>query len=200
MQNFEQTVQSEFANSPIILQLITSMNAYIDPTANLDMFYEQIWDVLTAEGYGLDVWGRIVGVSRNLNIPAGIENFGEFIFTPGTYVLDDTYFRTLILVKALSNITNCTAPSINQLLTNLFAGRGRCYVRDNLAMSMSYVFEFYLQPYEVAIVTASGAVPRPVGVKSNLIQIAVATTFGFAGSGLQPFNQGTFYPGSTNVN
>lgn len=200
MRNVEQTIISQYASSSSIVQLIKSMDEYIDPTANIDAFYELVWNVYTAEGYGLDLWGRIVGVKRNLNLVDSILNLGEFVFTPGTYVLSDENFLTLILTKALSNITNCTAPSMNRLLTNLFKHRGRCYVMDLQKMSMNYVFEFYLEPYEVAIVTQSGAIPRPVGVKSFLIQIDTANTFGFAEQiNLQPFNQGTFYPGPQNV-
>lgn len=196
MENVEQTIISQYANSPTIVQLIRSMNEYIDPSANIDAFYNLVWNVHTAEGYGLDLWGRIVGVTRNLNLPEGIDNPGGYFFEPGTYTLDDEYFRTLILVKALANITNCTAQSVNQLLTNLFAGRGRCYVRDTADMTMVYVFEFFLEPFEFAIVTASGAIPHPVGVQSTVFQVDTLNTFGFAESGqLQPFDQGTFYNG-----
>jgi hypothetical protein len=196
MINFEDTIISQFANSPTIISLVKNINDCIDPEADLDNFYNIVWNVETARGFGLDIWGRIVGVSRNLNIPAGIINLGHYLFTPGTYVLDDDNFRTLILTKALSNITDCTAHSINRLLTNLFAGRGRCYVIDLQNMAMQYVFEFYLLPYEVAIVTSSGVVPRPVGVQSNLVQVDVRHTFGFREQvNLQPFNQGVFYAG-----
>lgn len=183
------------------MQLIHSMNEYIDPAANIDAFYNLVWNLQTAVGYGLDVWGRIVGVNRNLNLPAGLQNLGEYVFTPGTYVLDDASFKTLIYTKALANITNCTARSLNQLLSNLFAGRGRCYVLDLGNMHMNYTFEFFLMPFEEAIVTNSGAIPRPVGVQSGLVQVDVAHTFGFREQvNLQPFNQGMFYPGTQNVN
>ncbi len=200
MNNFQDTIVSQFANSPVIVQLVTNMNVYVDPTADLDAFYNVVWDVLSAEGFGLDIWGRIVGVVRNLNLPVGMQNLGLYVFTPGTYVLGDADFRTLILAKCLSNITNCTPGSINQLLTNLFPGRGRCYVTDLAGMAMNYVFEFFLQPFELAIVSQSGAIPRPAGVKSGIVQVATASTFGFEEQGnLQPFNQGTFYPGTSNV-
>ncbi len=198
MIDVEQTIISQYSNSPTIVQLIRSMNAYIDPTANLDAFYNLVWNVLaegaTLSDYGLDVWGRIVGVTRNLNLPEGIVNPGQFVFTPGTYRLDNEYFRTLILVKALANITDCSVPSLNQLLSNLFSGRGRCYVIDQFDMSMEYVFEFYLQPYEYAIVTGSGAIPHPAGVQFSVFQVDVPNTFGFAEQiNLQPFDQGAFY-------
>lgn len=191
------SILSQFQNSPTITGLVGSMQAYIDPKVNLDDFYNLVMNVLadgaTLNTYGLDVWGRIVGVTRNLNIPADIVNPGGYSFTAGTYVLDDPSFRTLILIKALANITDCSIPSLNALLSKLFAGRGRTYVIDHANMTMDMVFEFYLLPFEYAIVAASLAVPHPAGVLVNIVQIGAADIFGFNGSSFQPFDQGTFF-------
>lgn len=115
-------------------------------------------------------------------------------------ILADAPFRQLILTKALANITPTTIPSLNALLQQLFAGRGRCYVSDYGNMAMAYTFEFQLQPYELAILTQSGVAPRPAGVKLYINQ-ARTTFFGFAGggTGVRPFNQGTFAPGVINA-
>jgi uncharacterized protein DUF2612 len=196
MNNFQETIISEYANSPVLLQLVTNMDAYIDPDANLDAFYGTVWNVLTAQGFGLDIWGQIVGVTRGLNIPEDTPNPGGYPFTPGTYSLGDNDYRKVILVKALGNITDCSTRSINQLLTNMFVNQGRAYALDNFSMSMTFTFEFYLQPYEYAIVTTSGAIPHPVGVQFDVFQVDVANTFGFAESvQLQPFDHGTFFNG-----
>src|SRR5260221_2382599 len=65
------TIISQYANSPIITQLISNFFQYVDPTVNIDAFYDFVWNLDTAKGYGLDVWGRIVGVQRQLNVPVG---------------------------------------------------------------------------------------------------------------------------------
>lgn len=111
-------------------------------------------------------------------------------------VLADAPFRQLILTKALANITPTTIPALNALLSQLFAGRGRCYVQDYGGMKMAYTFEFALQPYELAILTQSGVTPRPAGVKLYINQVR-SSFFGFAGggAGARPFNYGTFAPG-----
>jgi hypothetical protein len=150
--------------------------------------------VETAEGFGLDIWGRIVQVDRSINVPADTPNPGYFAFTAGVYQMTDAQYRSVILIKALANITNCTADGLNQLLSNLFATRGRCYVRDTGSMSMVYTFEFWLEPFEYVIITQYQVAPRPAGVLATVFQVDVATTFGFAESlQLQPFDQGTFY-------
>jgi beta-lactam-binding protein with PASTA domain len=191
--NFEQTVISQYANSPTLLQLIQNMNGYLDQTANFAAFYNFVWNVDTAQGFGLDIWGKIVNVSRLLQIPNSAEYFGfqdgsssgpgpgwdvqpfnalGTFFTGNdatqSYLLDDDAYRTLILTKAFSNIVNTTAPALNQLLQNLFPGRGVCYVQNDGGMAITYVFEFELTPVELAILQQSGAVPSPVGVSVSI--------------------------------
>lgn len=197
MNDIGKTILSQFQNSPTLTGLIESFNVQVDPAADLDMFYDMVWDVLrpgaTLNDYGLDVWGRIVNVSRNLVLPVNVTNPGGFTFTAGTYRLSNTDYRTLILIKALANITDCSIPNLNKLLSLLFAGRGRCYVEDTGNMTMTFAFEFYLQPYEYVIVAASGAVPHPAGVLVNIQQIDASTIFGYNGTGFQPFDQGVFF-------
>lgn len=184
-----QTIISQYANSPILTQLLVDMQAYIDPTANFNAFFDNIWNVNTAQGEGLDIWGRIVGVSRTLTISTAkyfgfeqqapaVDVFGPGgespFFSGGTatdnFNLSDQAFRTLIFAKALSNITDGSIPSINQILLNLFPGRGACYVTDGEDMTMTYTFNFALTPVEVAIVSSSGALPKPVGVDATVVQ------------------------------
>ena len=213
MINVEQTIISQYGNSATITQLVRNMNEYLDPRADFDAFYNFVWNVETAQGFGLDIWGRIVNIKRELLVPDTPNYFGFSDALPGsfpfdeqpfysgtepstqTYRLGDDAYRQLILVKALANISATNAPSINQLLQNLFAGRGRCYVNDLGGMALRYVFEFDLTPYEFAIMTQSGALPRPAGVNASLFQSALPL-FGFSEAGLSaaPFGQGVFVP------
>ena len=103
--------------------------------------------------------------------------------------LDDNDFRTLIFVKAMSNISNCSAPVINTLMQKLFAGG---YCLDLGGMAMEYFFPFALSPTQFSILLNSGALNRPAGVQAYVSALDPAHTFGFAGSGYQPFGQGTF--------
>jgi hypothetical protein len=92
-----QTIISQYANSSRLTGIIGNIAGYLDQTANLDAFFDLIWNVNTAEGYGLDIWGRIVGVGRNLQILPGdwlgfeeaqpgsdpFNDAGPVTFTPG---------------------------------------------------------------------------------------------------------------------
>lgn len=181
--DFITTVISQYANSPILFQLIENINTYLDQTENIDNFLDMLWDIDTAQGIGLDIWGRIVGVSRIIPVVSGdyfgfeeagseAEGFNQLPFYIGqtlttNYALSDDAFRTLILAKALANISDGSIPSINQILLNLFPSRGHCYVTDDGGMSMTYTFEFTLTPVEISIVVNSGVLPRPSGVQVN---------------------------------
>ncbi len=173
------TVISQYANSPIILALIDDFSAWIDPQADLDAFFNTVWNVDTAVGFGLDIWGRIVGVNRVLPVSAGqflgfasqsdVESLGHGIFFSGenattNFALSDQAFRTLILAKALSNITDGSIPAINQILLNLFPAYGNSFVRDNLDMTMTFVFGARPSPVDLTIITQSGVLPKPAGV------------------------------------
>ncbi len=203
------TVYAEFQNSPILVRLIENMNAYIDPRVNFDNFISQVFDVYTAEGWGLDVLGNIVGVQRVVPVTGvpitfgfddGVGDFTPFNQAPfssgesvtSNYALSDTAFRQLILTKAFANICATSSQALNQLITILFGDRGRCYVNDLGNMTMRYTFEFPLQPYEISIIENSGAVPHGTGVKTLALVQPMPGTFGFNGSGGDPFNQGTF--------
>jgi hypothetical protein len=213
MIEIDRTIISQYANSATLVQLIHNLDAYIDPRTDIDQFYSFVWNVDTAQGFGLDIWGRIVNIGRDLYLPEvdwlgfsealpGSFPFDEQPFFDGggstnVFALADDAYRKLILTKALANIISTNAPSMNQLLQNLFADRGRCYVNDMGGMAMRYTFEFDLTPVEYAIVTQSGALPRPAGVLlygfSSMLPL-----FGFseAGESASPFDEGVFMPAS----
>jgi hypothetical protein len=188
--NIWSTIISQYANSPILTSIITSLATALDQTENFESLYDNIWNVATASGYGLDVWGRIVGVSRTLTVssstffgfaqqaptvddfgPGGQSPFYSGSPTTSSYSLTDSAFRTLIYAKALANICDGSIPGINSVLLALFPGRGRCYVTDGENMTMTYTFEFLLTAVEVAIVSSSGILPKPVGVAATVVQL-----------------------------
>lgn len=181
---FYDTVLSQYANSPILMQLLSDFDSYIDQTKNMNDFFDLIWNVDTAVGYGLDVWGRIVGVSRTLSVindiffgfasqSPTVTPFDGSIFFSGAsstdnFDLTDQAYRQLILAKAAYNICDGSTPAINQLMMTLFPGRGDCWVTDNQDMTITYTFAFTPTAVEFAIITQSGVLPKPVGVAASV--------------------------------
>jgi hypothetical protein len=182
--DYRETIISQYANSASLVTLIGAGNEWINPSANFNAFYQTIWNVDTAKGIGLDIWGRIVGVTRVLHITSssylgfdeaqpGGEAFNNAPFytgqqTTSNFILSDNAFRILIFAKALANICDGSIPAINQLLRYLFPKRGNCYVVDNRDMSITYIFAFVLSPVEIAIVQQSGVLPKPTGVSFTI--------------------------------
>lgn len=176
------TIISQYANSEILTGIITAFNAAMDQTEDLDDFYDLIWNVLTAEGYGLDVWGRIVGVSRTLPVSGGSgATFGfnepgndwvgwnQAPFSAGTSLttnatLTDQQFRPLVMAKAATNIWDGSIPAFNAILLGLFQGRGQIYLADNLNMSATITANFSLTALDLAVIQSSGVLPAPAGV------------------------------------
>lgn len=210
------TVISQYANSPRIVALIQSFAEAVDPNRLIDAFYESIWNIDTATGYGLDVWGRIVNVRRGLYIPGGasgrlmgfaeegvyrVFGFGQAPFnsnnhlTPN-YELSDAIFRQLILVKAFSNISDRTIPSINSALLMMYPGRGNVFMSDLGNMQANVVFGFLATNLDLAILLQSGAFPWPSGVQVGVQNRDYARTIGFAEQGAG--NVSTFENGSFN--
>lgn len=181
--DYWKTVISQYGNSSRIAALLNSVNA-VDPTRDFDGFYDWLWNVQTARGSGLDIWGRIVGVERVVNISPTtyfgfaeqgitVTGFGQNSFYDGVsltsnYSLPDDAYRTLVLAKAFSNISDCSIPVINRILRDLFPNRGNCYCLDGQDMTMSYVFDFSLTAVESAIVIQSGVLPKPAGVFASI--------------------------------
>ena len=79
MQNWESTLASQYANSPALLAVIKGMNDSIDPTARIDDFYRLVWNVDTAVGHGLDVWGRIRRSNEAARADALASRYAELV-------------------------------------------------------------------------------------------------------------------------
>lgn len=196
MINWDETLLSQYVDSPTLVGLLQSFNDAVDPTINIANFYSNIWNIATAVGNGLDIWGQIVGVSRYLQVSAtnylgfeeaytaptastGPQPFGQAPFGSGTaltttFALADAQYRRLILVKAAANISNLSIPSINALLQAEFSTSdginpyGSAYVINSGSMSFQYHLTFVPSAVQIAIINNSGVFPRPAGVSVSL--------------------------------
>lgn len=204
-------VLSQYAASPRILALLVKQAAILDPGKDLMLWYDGIFNPRTAQGVGLDIWGRIVGIGRMLWMTNTeffgfayqlMENFDQAPFwneslAQGQFRLTDEAFRFLIFYKAAANIGAGDMASINALLNSLFeAGHGpaNSYVLEVAPMEIRAVFNFYLSGYEQALLEQYGLLDRPAGVGFSWYQHDPAEMFGFADQDLQNFDNGIFSP------
>ena len=173
-------IQSQYSASPHLLALCAGFQTQLDASPQIDLIFDDIVNIKTASGVSLDLWGRILAMPRTLNTP------DAQITWP-----DETY-RFLLLYKALANISSADAATQNRLLTELF--EQNVYVLDNQNMTVRVVFEFFPSAEQSAILDNYGLLTRGAGVGWEFYQIVPEETFGFDGSGLQPFNQAPFDP------
>ena len=94
-------IQSQYAGSPRLKSLTVTCWSLLNPESSIGLMYEHMIDPWTADGAGLDVWGRIVATARRIYAA------GESV------ILDDYTYRKYIFVKALFNLTNSSLHSIN---------------------------------------------------------------------------------------
>ncbi|MBA3225010.1 DUF2612 domain-containing protein [Salmonella bongori] len=209
---WEDTILTQYSASKKLLSIIDTFNQAVSLDDFTDEFIKKVWDLTTCETFGLDMWGKIVGVSRYIVAPIDSDSFGfseaddasPYYPTPfndspfyggvqeTTNVrLGDDAYRTLIFCKAFTNISVATIPEINRFLKILFYQRGSAYCVNYRDMTIGMTFEFELAPYEESILTSYDVTPVPSGVLVNIRQI-VSPYFGFSNDAY-PFNDGTFY-------
>lgn len=182
MRDVQKTVLSQYSCAPTLNALIEAWNQTLDPTRLIETWFTNIWNLDTAQGYGLDVWGRIVGVERVLTLSTDsffgfaepqdltLQPFNAAPWYSGTqttsnYRLSDEAFRQLISAKALANITDGSITSLNAILMTLFAGQGDVWVADTGTMTLTYTFNFAPSAVQVSLIQSSGVLMRPAGVR-----------------------------------
>ena len=153
----------------------------IDATPQLEGVLKAIADPNTACGVFLDWWGVRVGASRYVTLDGKQTR------------LDDETFRFLVFYRALANISDASAATMNGLLSKLIGCT--TFVKDNLDMTISVHVLGAPTSLQTAILRQYGLLNRAAGVKYNIIiQNPETPTLGFNGSKLWPFNQGAFNP------
>lgn len=182
-------IQSQYSASPRMLALMASFQDRLDPTDDINLFYDRIFNIYTAIGVGLDNWGRILGIGRTIEDPD----------TGASITLDDGYFRLLLLYKALANISSADAATLNLLLdqlvnTGIANFPPAAYVLEVDTMVIRWVFEDYLDDVQIAVFKVAGTLAKGAGVGWELYAINPRQVFGFDGGDWQPFNQAPFAP------
>jgi hypothetical protein len=192
--DFEATIISQYANSPTILQLAANLNEYIDQSANFANFYNYVWNVDTAVGFGLDIWGKIVNVSRLLEIPNTTDYVGFYMSSESQpdqdwqpmgsdqppqpavggqmytgYNATQTYLLDdnayRQLILAKAFANICTTTApAINQILQNLYGPGNAWVLNTGTMAISYNLSFTPTAIQLAILQQSGVIPTPPGV------------------------------------
>ena len=203
-----ETVQSQYATSKRMRAVIDAFWQAINPKSDIDLLYKKLVNPRTAEGVGLDIWGRIVAIGRSylavdddtpyfgFDPPEGVKNerlnsFGNAPFykqVMGKVRLADTMYRTYVFLKALINISNSSLASLNQAVKLLFPDADIQILHTGTMVLRVLALSPLSESDKAALDNLSWI---PAGVGLEMYQV-ITPTFGFAGTGLKNFNNGTF--------
>lgn len=173
----------QYANSPKLLKIIDTLANAILADKSAKDFYDDVYNIKTAIGFGLDRWGVILNTSRNIELD------GE------PYTMDDDIYRLVLMLKGCKNVSNGSCPDIARILQFLFGDKGEIFVSDYGDMTMRYTFNFLLGDTLLAIMQQKKILPVPAGVGVEIYELPNYEVFGFNGQGLSNFNNGTFFQG-----
>lgn len=150
-----------------------------------------VFDISTANEFGLLVWARILNVPLFVEKPATVgkaafgfgsnnQNFNNGNFArgaPGVVNLTTEQKRLVIQLRYFQLTTRGAVTEINEFYTTVFE-EGAVYVDDNLDMTADYFFTFSPSSAIRFVLENFDLLPRPAGVGLN-IQIQVPDSFGF---------------------
>lgn len=176
-------LQSQYSHSQKYRALSELFQDELDASPELDSFFKFIMDPETAPGSWLDWWATRVGVSRSV-IVDGKET-----------LLPDDLLRALVFYRALCNVSGGSAHRMVRLLERLSGYPVEFYDGQDMTIGLL----LYGRPDGLLrqLIRLYGLLNRPAGVLAKIYIVDPdARVFGFAGSRLQPFDQGVFvYPG-----
>lgn len=150
-------------------------------------FRDKIFNISTAVGFGLDLWGQILGIPRPTYTH---EVDGADVTEP---ISDDLYRRVLLGALYKMN-TNATVYDINHYLSYIFPDRA-FVVRDNLDMTFTVFAVFVPTDEEKAVLRLDNFIPRPAGVMCNFTYYDAENSqfWGFSAEGTEEELTQTYY-------
>lgn len=148
-----------------------------------------VFNMLTANDFGLSVWGVILGIPLSYGLPSSgtrsVWGFGEFNqnFENGNFGRDASGVagltleqkRLVLRLRYYQLISDGSVPHINFVLQDIF-GQGR--VLDRLNMTATYVFETAIPSSIRVLLQEFDLLPRPAGVEIDIL-IDPGNVFGF---------------------
>jgi hypothetical protein len=150
-------------------------------------WFNDVFNLETANAFGLAVWAIILEVPLLVNLPPVSVTkigwgFGEFrenfnngnfntLVQNGAQLLTLDQRRIALKMRYQQLTTRGTVPEINRILIDAFGDLGTVYVRDNNDMTTDYIFEFPIPPWVTFIFEELDVFPTPSAVEANLVEI-----------------------------
>jgi len=168
-------------------------------------WYRDVFDLRTANDFGLAVWSIILGLPLfidllpNDRVTWGFGSFhanfdnGNFVEYSNNIVLSTEEKRIALRLRYFQLTSRLDVPSINKFLKYLFLDDyGIIFCYDNLDMSIRYTYYFDISFRLLEALRQYDLLPRPEGVLVNLID-GNYPAWGFD-EYHNNFDNGNFYP------
>lgn len=177
----------------------------VNQTDFWESWYTDVFNLDTANAFGLAVWARILNVPLQVQIEgdAGKAAFGfgtnHLNFNNGNFAraksgdqpLTLAQQRMVLKLRYFQLISRGAVPEINEWLASLFGDQGSVFVVDPGDMTFAtYFFGFQPDSSLAFILEKYDLLPRPAGVGVKY-QVQVKPSFGFGIHHLN-FNNGNF--------
>jgi len=167
-------------------------------------WYRDVFDLRTANEFGLAVWGVILNLPLYVDESASPADYPAFGFAsygmnfdngnfatdvPGANTLTLDQRRIVLRLRYYQLTTRATIPEINRILADVF-GPGVCYALDGYNMTMTYVWVVPQPSALLNLLRDFDILPRPAGVSISTTD-ANLEGFEFANYGYN-FDNGNF--------
>ena len=178
--NINDTIYSQYQKSTKLKGLINTFEL-INPNKNIKDIFDKIFNLDTANTFGLDIWGKILNFGRIISLvwedyfgfrESNFEPFNQAPFYNGKkndiYILEDEPYRKLLKIICARNITDATLPELNKITKTLFEDKGICKVERNNG-NLIFTFNFIPEPWEIAILKNDKIMPIPILANYTII-------------------------------
>lgn len=177
----------------------------INQTEFWEDWFTNVFDLDTANDFGLAVWARILNVPLQVRVEANVlrpafgfgvnhKNFNNGSFArgkSGDISLTTSQQRLVLKLRYFQLISRGAVPETNEWLASLFGDQGSVFVIDHNDMTFAtYFFRFQPDSQLLFILEKYDLLPRPAGVGVRY-QVQVRPSFGFGVNHLN-FDNGNF--------
>lgn len=170
----------QYANSPVLVKLENGFKELFDDGYFCRNWYDVIFNMDTATGYGLDVWGKILNRGREF-VYNGVEYYLQGEQTIGGKYFSaeamENLYRKVLQITAMRYIGNASLYSINNILQFIFKEDGIAYCIEYGTMKIRYVFQFYMDDVLKAIIETLDM--HPAGVLTSFEYLPLREFLGF---------------------
>lgn len=181
--DLERAVLWQYENAPNLRALIAGEKSFSD--TNSEQFWEnwfnQIFAISTANNFGLNLWGKVLGVAR----PSYTNAAGAVV------AFSDDMYRKLLLARLMLCNSNGSVSSINRYLAFMFPNKP-VFVVNYYNMTIKIILYYEPSLEDLAVIKTEGFIPVPAGVLVDYVIVPPDKTFGFEESELTGFDTGTF--------